>query len=173
MMTSLLLLAPVLLASPEAPPSAVNLGAPSILTGRKRGYAATEWEALDKAVAEGQPVPVQCKAFAPPIFSGRAKRTDCEIEIVPPRIETVAPAIFSGRPSKRGEVIVGARALQYYPASAVGKTAAEAQEIMAAEAAQQGTSTQVYQPAATVPQQPRRRAPSIFSGRRARPAPAQ
>jgi hypothetical protein len=171
MMTAMLLFAPLMLAAPEAA-DPVYLGAPSILTGRRRGYAATEWEKLDQDISEGKPVPVQCKAFAPPIFSGRAKRTDCELEIVPPEVDTVAPAMFSGRSPKRGEVIVGARALQYYPAGAVGRTEAEAQEIVA-QAAQEGSSGQVYMPAPAVAPKPRRRAPSIFSGRRARPAAAQ
>ena len=168
MMTAMLLFAPLLLAAPEAAaPAPVHLGPPSILTGRRRGYAETEWEKLEQDIAEGRPVAVQCKAFVPSMFSGRPIRKDCEIEIVPPRVETIAPALFSGRSPKRGEVIVGARALQYYPASSVGRTEAEAQEI-AAQAAQEGSSGQVYMPApAAAPAKPRRRAPSIFSGRRA------
>ena len=137
MMTAMLMFAPLLLAAPEAAASApVHLGPPSILTGRRRGYAETEWERLEQDIAEGRPVAVQCKAFVPSMFSGRPIRKDCEIEIVPPRVETIAPALFSGRSPKRGEVIVGARALQYYPASSVGMTEAEAQEI-AAQAAQE------------------------------------
>lgn len=169
MMTALLVFAPLMLAAPEAAaPAPVNLGPPSILTGRKRGYAATEWEKIDTAIASGQPVAMQCKAFAPPMFSGRAKRDDCELEIMPPQVDSVAPAIFSGRPSKRGEVIIGTRALQYYPPGAVGKNEAEAQEI-AEQAAEQAASGVVYLPAAAAPPRPKRRAPSIFSGRRARP----
>ncbi len=168
MMTALLLFAPLLLAAPEAAaPAPANLGPPSILTGRKRGYAATEWEELDTAIAKGEPVAMQCKAFAPPMFSGRAKRDDCELEIVPPKVETVAPAIFSGRSPKRGEVIVGARALQYYPAAAAGKNEVEAQEI-ATEVAEARSDGKVYMPASSAaPAKPKRRAPSIFSGRRA------
>ncbi len=168
MMTALLLIAPLMLATPEAAaPAPANLGPPSILTGRKRGYAATEWEALEKDIAEGRPVAMQCKGYAPPIFSGRAKRTGCELEIVPPTVETMAPAIFSGRPVKRGEVIVGARALQYYPAGVAGRSEAEAQEIVT-EIATQGSSDRVYRPAEdAAPARPRKRAPSIFSGRRA------
>lgn len=173
MILSLLIAAPMLLAAPEVAPGTAQLGAPSILTGRKRGYAATEWEQLDRAIAEGRPVPVQCKAYVPSMFSGRPIREECELEIVPPHVDTVAPAIFSGRPSKRGEVIVGARALQYYPASAVGRNEAEAQEI-AQQEAQQGSSGTAYLPAASVKPKVRRYAPSMFSGRRApRPAPAQ
>lgn len=166
MMTALLLLAPLMLAAPEAAPQPVHLGPPGILTGRRRGYAATEWEKIDTAIAKGEPVAMQCKSFAPSIFSGRAPRNDCELEIVPPQIDTVAPPMFSGRSPKRGEVIVGARALQYYPAGAVGKNEVEAQEI-AQQQAEQAASGVVYQPASTLPPKPRRRAPSIFSGRRA------
>lgn len=168
-MLTALILVPLMFAAPEVAASApVNLGPPSILTGRKRGYAATEWEKIDTAVASGQPVAMQCKAFAPPLFSGRAKRDDCELEIMPPQVDSVAPAIFSGRPSKRGQVLIGARALQYYPAGAVGKNEVEAREI-AEQAAEQAASGVVYLPAAAAPPKPRRRAPSIFSGRRARP----
>lgn len=172
MILSLLIAAPMMLAAPAAAPGTVQLGAPSILTGRKRGYAATEWEELDRAVAEGRPVPVQCKAYVPSMFSGKPIRQECELEIVPPSVDTAVPAIFSGRPVKRGEVIVGARALQYYPASAVGKSETEAQAI-AQEEAQPGSS-QVYMQAPAVKPKVRRHVPSMFSGRRApRPAPAQ
>ena len=165
MMTAMLLFAPLLFATPSPAADAVQLGPPSILTGRKRGYAATEWEVIDTAIAKGEPVAMQCKEFAPSIFSGRAVRADCVLEIVPP--QTDAPAIFSGRAPKRGEVIVGARALQYYPAGAVGKNEAEAEEI-AQQQAEAAASGVVYQPASALPPAPpKRRAPSIFSGRRA------
>lgn len=171
MFLSLLIAAPMLLATSEAAPATAHLGPPSILTGRKRGYLATEWEQIDKDIAEGKPIAMRCKAFAPSIFSGRASSDKCELEIVPPDANVAAPAIFSGRPAKRGEVIVGARALQYYPAAAVGRSEEEAQTI-AQEQAQSGGS-QVYLPASAAKPKVRRYVPSMFSGRRARPAPAE
>jgi hypothetical protein len=172
MILSLLIAAPVLFASPEIAPQAAHLGSPAILTGRKRGYAATEWEELDRAVAEGRPVPVQCKAFVPSMFSGRPIRDKCELEIVPPHVETVAPAILSGRSPKRGEVIVGARALQYYPASTVGQSEAEAQAAMAQDVPRDSNGT-AYMPAPVVKPKERRYVPSMFSGRRTRRAPSE
>ena len=51
MMTAMLMFAPLLLAAPEASaPAPVHLGPPSILTGRRRGYAAVLGVCLGLAV---------------------------------------------------------------------------------------------------------------------------
>ncbi len=182
MITPLLLFGPLLLASPNVmgpeavAPGTAHLGAPSILTGRKRGYMATERAAQDRDLVEGKPVPVRCKVFAPTLFSGRMVPDKCQLEVIRPEMDTVAPAIFSGRSPKRGNVIVGAAAVSYatMPGRSSGQTVStdpvSGQTFVTDDATGRtyaAVPEQVYKPA------PKRRAPSIFSGRRARPAPSQ
>ncbi len=172
-MLSPLLLGSLLLAMPDAVVPTAQLSAPSILTGRRRGYMATEVAAQDRDIAEGKPVPVRCKSFAPSMFSGRVKPDTCELEIIRPEMDSVAPAIFSGRSPKRGNVIVGQAAYALPPASyRQTQTVDSSGQTFATDPA----TGQVYPtyPEKVYTPAPKRRAPSIFSGRRARPAaPAQ
>jgi hypothetical protein len=178
MMLTPLLFASLMIATPQAQPAdAARLGAPMIFSGRKRGYLATERAQQNQDIAEGRPVPVRCKAFAPSVFSGRVRKDGCVLEIVRPGMDTVAPAIFSGRSPKKGNVIVGPAAMTY----AVVPQAQNRQTVTKDPVTGQSyiTDPNTGQTYAAVPGQieadnrPKRRAPSIFSGRRAPRQPSQ
>ena len=172
MMSPLLMLGSLFLAAPNAGVAAsVQFSPPSILTGRKRGYLATQVAAQDREIADGKPVPVRCKVFAPAIFSGRVPPQKCELEVIRPGMATVAPAIFSGRSPKRGNVIVGAAAYAIPVANTRQTHTDPATGQSYATDPVTGQSYAAY-PEKTYNPQPKRRAPSIFSGRRARRAPA-
>ena len=159
MITPLLLAGSLLLPSPAiVAPAPVQLAPPAIFSGRRPG-----WQPKTRAVAsvqavnpDGSTTAVRCKSEAPAIFSGRSKSRGCQLEEVNPRYRSVAPAIFSGRAPQKGNVIVGPAAYQTARTSS----------------SQQGTynpTTATYSASGEVTMQPRpkRRAPTIFSGRRA------
>jgi hypothetical protein len=175
-MISPLLLASLAFAAPQAQvPEAVNMAPPMIFSGRKRGYLATERAEQNRDIAEGKPVPVRCKVFAPTMFSGARKREDCVLEIVRPGMDTVAPAIFSGRAPRKGNVIVGPAAMSY---AVVPQTSAQVSKdpVTGQDYVTDPNTGQTYtaaQPIQAQEQQRKRRAPSIFSGRRAPRQPSQ
>ena len=158
-MISLLLGSMLLTSSDIATPAPAQLAPPSIFSGRRPG-----WQPKTRAVSsvqavnpDGTTIAMRCKSEAPSIFSGRVKARNCPLEEVNPRFRSVAPAIFSGRAPQRGNVIVGQAA--YLPTQ---------------PRATYSPTTGTYTTSGTVTMQPRpkRRTPTIFSGRRARPAPA-
>ncbi|MEO6716768.1 MAG: hypothetical protein ABIM50_05915 [Novosphingobium sp.] len=98
----------------------------------------------------------QCRSTAPSMFSGRARTSDCVVEMTEPNVPSYAPAIFSGRAPKPASA--------YAPPQYTYTVAAD------------GTATpqvtyQTVQEArkAYVP----RRLPSMFTGRRQKPRAAQ
>jgi hypothetical protein len=122
-------------------------GAPSMFSGRSRK------ESCELAV-----VKPTCKSSAPTMFSGRARSTNCEVVMREPEVETRAPSIFSGR---RAPPSTGYVAPRYSYVVAADGTATPQVTVQTVEQAKQT--------------EPRRRLPSMFTGRRPKPrtAPAQ
>jgi hypothetical protein len=100
-----------------------------------------------------------CKSRAPSMFSGRARTTNCEVEMREPEVATYAPAIFSGRRAR--------------PASAYA--APQYSYVVAADgtATPQVTVQTVQQMQEAERAKPRRRLPSMFTGRRPKPRTAE
>lgn len=165
---SLMLFGAMVLASPViGAPVNVQLAPPSIFSGRPRGWQPKKAPSVMAAAPDGSSVAVRCKEEAPSIFSGRSKARACPLEEVNPRFRSVAPAIFSGRPPQRGNVIVGQAAYQNIEPRKVTATPQGNYVITGGYTASgDGSAISVQQPT-------KRRAPSIFSGRRAPRKPAQ
>ena len=168
---ALLLPAPVLATSP------LPIAAPAAQSGR---------------AAEGQSQPAQtgglsvqqiCRTSGPSMFSGRAKRENCELAVVQPQCKSTAPSMFSGRARSSSGCEVEMRRPEvatYAPSIFSGRKARPASAYAAPQysyvVAADGTATpqvtvQTIQEAART--QPRRRLPSMFTGRRAKAPAAQ
>lgn len=165
---SLLLFGAMVFASPvTVAPVNAQLAPPSIFSGRRRGWQPKRPASVMAAAPDGSSVAVRCKEEAPSIFSGRTKARACPLEEVNPRFRSVAPAIFSGRAPQRGNVIVGQAAFQPITPRTITATPQGNYVITGGYTATgDGSAISVQQPT-------RRRAPSIFSGRRAPRKPAQ
>ena len=174
---ALLLPAPVLATSPVQG----QVAAPSVTSGAAK--AAHQADAGAAAENGGLSVRRICNTGGPSMFSGRARRENCELKVVQPQCKSTAPMMFSGR--ARSSTCVVEMKEPYVPTSAPAIFSGRAPKPASAYAPPQysyvvaadGTATpqvtyQTVQEAkkAYVP----RRLPSMFTGRRPRPrTPAQ
>ena len=173
---ALLLPAPMLATSPMQGQIVV----PAVTSGA--GDAAHQANGNAAAANGGLSVQRICNTGGPSMFSGRARRENCELKVVQPQCKSTAPAMFSGR--ARTSSCVVEMTEPYVPSSAPAIFSGRAPKSASAYAPPQysyvvaadGTATpqvtyQTVQEAqkAYVP----RRLPSMFTGRRPKPrAPA-
>ena len=101
----------------------------------------------------------RCKSSAPAMFSGRARTSNCEVEMRRPEIATYAPSIFSGRKARPASAYAPP---QYSYVVAADGTATPQVTVQTREAAAKAEQLQ-----------PRRRLPSMFTGRRPKAPAAQ
>lgn len=169
---------------------ALLLPAPVLATSPMPMAAAPVTQSARAAEEQGQPgqtggLSVQriCKTSGPSMFSGRAKRENCELAVVQPRCKSSAPSMFSGRARSTNCEVEMARpeVATYAPSIFSGRKARPASAyappqysyVIAADgtATPQVTQQTREQAAQAEQQRPRRRLPSMFTGRR-RKAPA-
>ena len=197
---ALLLLAPLPAASPVMTESASSPSVhlqPAIFTGRRPGWRSKR-EAVPVRGAEEQAQAAQtaglsvqriCRGSAPSMFSGRAKRENCEMVVVQPRCKSSAPTMFSGRARTQNCVVEMQRphVATYAPSIFSGRapkpasayapppaSSAYAPPASSYAVAADGVATPqvTYRTRVEAPKvQPRRRLPTMFTGRRPR-APA-
>ena len=99
----------------------------------------------------------QCKSTAPSMFSGRARSSSCVVEMTEPSTPTYAPSIFSGRAPRPASAYAPPKYSYVVGADGTATPQVTYQTVQEAKKA--------YAP---------RRLPSMFTGRRPRPrAPAQ
>ena len=173
---ALLLPAPMLATSPMQGQIAV----PAVNSGA--GEAAHQAEAGPAAANGGLSVQKICNTGGPSMFSGRARRENCQLKVVQPQCRSSAPSMFSGR--ARTSACVVEMTEPYVPSYAPAIFSGRAPKPASAYAPPQytytvaadGTATpqvtyQTVQEAqkAYVP----RRLPSMFTGRRQKPRVAQ
>ena len=163
---------------------ALLLPAPLLVTGSPAIPSAS----AHAADAPAQPVQtgglsVQkiCRTSSPSMFSGRAHRESCELAVVQPRCKSSAPSMFSGRASSSTCEVemrrpqVASHAPSIFSGRAPQPVSAYAPPQYTYVVAADGTATpqvtiQTREEAART--RPRRRLPSMFTGRRSRPAAA-
>lgn len=169
---ALLLPAPVLATSPiqgQIAPVAVTSGA---------GEPAHQADGSSAAANGGLSVQRVCKTGGPSMFSGRARRENCELTVVQPQCKSSAPSIFSGR-ARAGtcvvemtEPAVASSAPAIFSGRARRPASAYAPPKYSYVVAPDGTATpQVTYQTVQEAQKTRvpRRLPSMFTGRRPRP----
>jgi len=173
---ALLLPAPVLATSPlqgQIAEAAVTSGAAD---------TAHQADASGAAANGGLSVQRVCQTGGPSMFSGRARRENCELKVVQPQCKSTAPAMFSGR--VRSSCVVEmiepstpSHAPSIFSGRAPKPASAYAPPKYTYVVAPDGTATPqvTYQ---TVQEAKREhvpaRLPSMFTGRRPKPrAPAQ
>lgn len=173
---ALLLPAPLLATSPLQG----QMAAATVTSGA--GDSAHQADVSAAAANSGLSVRRICQTGGPSMFSGRARRENCELKVVQPQCKSTAPAMFSGR-ARGGSCVVEMTEPStptYAPAIFSGRAPKPASAYAPPKytyvVAPDGTATpqvtyQTVQEAqkAYVP----RRLPSMFTGRRPKPrAPA-
>ena len=175
---ALLLHAPMLATSPLQAPVAGS----SVSSGAGETAHAAD-QAVPSAENGGLSVQRICQTGGPSMFSGRARRENCELKVVQPQCRSSAPAMFSGR-ARTGSCVVEMKE-PYVPSSAPAIFSGRAPKPASAYAPPQysyvvgpdGTAKpqvtyQTVQEAQKAHLPPR--LPSMFTGRRQKPrAPAQ
>ena len=176
---AMLLPAPLLATSPMQ----ARIASATVTSGRVATAHAADG-ASGSAANGGLSVQRVCQVGGPSMFSGRARRQNCELQVVEPRCKSTAPSMFSGRARRGGdcEVVmekpyVATSAPAIFSGRAPKPASAYAPPTYSYVVAADGTATpqvtyQTVQEAAKayVP----RRLPSMFTGRRPRPrTPAQ
>lgn len=174
----LLLPAPVLAISPMQ----ARIALASVTSGGSDTAHAAD-ETAPSAANGGLSVQRICQTGGPSMFSGRARRENCELTVVQPRCKSSAPSMFSGRArSGTCEVVmerpyVASSAPAIFSGRAPRAASAYAPPSYSYVVAADGTATpqvtyQTVQEAAKT--RGPSRLPSMFTGRRPRPrAPAQ
>lgn len=171
---------------------ALLLPAPVLAASPMQVAAAPAAQTAHAAEGQGQPgqsggLSVQrvCRTSGPAMFSGRAKRENCELAVVQPRCKSSAPAMFSGRARSSNCEVEMRRpeVATYAPSIFSGRKARPASAYAPPQysyvVAADGTATpqvtvQTREAAAKAEQlQPRRRLPSMFTGRRPKAPAAQ
>ena len=173
---ALLLPAPVLATSPMQG----QIALPAISSGA--GEAARQADGGSATANGGLSVQKICQTGGPSMFSGRARRENCQLKVVQPQCRSTAPSMFSGRARTSNCVVEMSE--PYVPSYAPAIFSGRAPKPVSTYApprygyvvAPDGTATpqvtyQTVQEArkAYVP----RRLPSMFTGRRPKPRAAQ
>ena len=174
---ALLLPAPVLATSPMQSP----IAAATLTSGA--GEAAHQAAGSAAAADGGLAVQRICQTGGPSMFSGRARRENCELKVVRPQCRSTAPAMFSGRARTSSCVVemkepyVASSAPAIFSGRAPKPASAYVPPAYSYVVAADGTATpQVTYRTIEEAKKVRgpSRLPSMFTGRRPRPrAPAQ
>jgi hypothetical protein len=174
----LLLPAPLLAVSPMQ----ASIALVSVTTAAGETAHAAD-ETAPTAANGGLSVQRICKTGGPSMFSGRARKENCELTVVQPRCKSSAPSMFSGRARREAcEVVmerpyVATSAPAIFSGRAPRAAKAYASPTYSYAVAADGTATPqvTYQTAQeSAKKRGPSRLPSMFTGRRPRPrAPAQ